>query len=493
MRRALLFRITLAVAAVAALGGVLVAVAGADDSGGLPDITAPELIARMGDQSRAPAALSGDVSWTNELFGELPFMPDHVAEPAPSPLTASGSGRFWAQDGKVRLESQGQGGDQVVVADARAGTVWTYSFADDTARLYEWAGDDAGRPAEGGSGDGEPGEPEARPSPSPPTPERVSDFLQATARFMAVEVSGQTVAAGRAAYLLTMTPAATDTALGKVEAAIDGETYVPLRLDVVAKGHDAPTLSFRFDRVSFDPVDDAVFAFSPPEGATVERETIESSGEGHGGTALRPGQEGSGGDEADSASEADGAEGDDAEAMKQMRKLARTALLTRAEAAELVDFELAWAREYKARESRWAYVFDEGMPVNALGLPVFDIASMSGVFGGDAVGGDGTDADGDRGDAAGGSPPKPQPVAVLLYGEGFGSIVLAQTKTTAEIREQMKQLPEIVDGIDLGGTQAKAIVTPLGSVVTWEHGGVTLVAAGMVPRADIVEFVRAVQ
>src|SRR5512139_131774 len=96
------------VRAFAALGRILVAVAAADDTATLPDITAPELLARMGDHSRAPDAISGDISWTNELFGELPFMPDHVAQPAASPLTASGSGRLWAQDGKLRLESQGQ-------------------------------------------------------------------------------------------------------------------------------------------------------------------------------------------------------------------------------------------------------------------------------------------------------------------------------------------------------------------------------------------------
>ena len=82
---------------------------------------------------------------------------------------------------------------------------------------------------------------------------------------------------------------------------------------------------------------------------------------------------------------------------------------------------------------------------------------------------------------------------MLLYGEGFGSIVLAQTKTTAEIRDQLEQLPEIVDTIDLGGTQAKAVVTPLGSVVIWERDGVTFVAGGMVPKADLVEFVTAVR
>jgi hypothetical protein len=285
---------------------------------------------------------------------------------------------------------------------------------------------------------------------------------------MTVEVDGQTVVAGRDAYVLTMTPAATDTALGKIEAAIDGETFVPLRVDVMARGSDAPTISFGFTRISYDPVDDAVFAFTPPEGAKVERDTIDAGGGGHdaaGGAGPKP-------------------EGDRADAMEQMKELARTALLTRPDAAELVDFPLAWARDYTARDFRWAYVFDEGMPVNALGSPVFD---MAGVF----AGASGEDA-GASGDAAGGSPPS-GPAAVLLYGEGFGSIVLAQTKTTADLREQLKQLPEVVDTIDVGGAPAKAVITPLGSVVMWERDGVTLVAAGMVPKADIVAFVTSVR
>jgi hypothetical protein len=378
---------------------------------------------------------------------------------------------MWAQDGKLRLESQGQGGDQVLVADVAAGTVWTYTFVDDTARLYEWAGD--GQQA-GGSAEGE--TPDAAPTAhGEMTPERVSAFLQAAARFMSVEVGGQAFVAGREAYLLTMTPAAADTALGKVEAAIDGETFVPLRLDVVAKGADTPTLSFGFTRISYEPVEEDVFAFTPPDGAKVERETIDPQASGRGGATAESGTTADGDATAPSAAERE-------DMMAQVKELARTALLSREEAAALVDFPLAWARDYQAREYRWAYVFDEGMPVDALGSPVFDMAGMTGAFGGEDVG-----------DAASSSPPETGPVAVLLYGEGFGSIVLVETRTTAEIREQMKQLPEIVDSIDLGGVQANAIVTPLGSLVMWERDGVTMVAGGMVPKADLVEFVTSVR
>lgn len=484
MRGKLFLTIILA-AAVAALAGALVAVAGADDTATLPDLSAPELLARMGDHSRAPDAISGDIAWTNELFGELPVMPDHAGQPAASPLMASGSGRLWAQGGKVRLESQGSGGDQVLVADAQAGTVWTYTFADDTAHLYRWQGQ---APGDGdATRDGEGETPQAVPSPGAMTPERVSGFLQGAARFMTVEVTGQTVVAGRAAYVLTMTPAAPDTALGRVEAAIDGHTFAPLRLDVVAKGHDEPTLSFAFTRVSYDPVGDEVFAFKPPDGAKVERDTVgpeSGSGDaGADGAQTKAGEDGAG-----SRSDAERAD-----VMEKMKELAQTALLSRADAASLVDFPLAWARDYTARDFRWAYVLDEGMPVNALGSPVFDMAKLFGGGGAASAEGAGASEAGSGGDAAGGSPPAMGPAAALLYGEGLGSIVLVQTKTTAEIRDQLKQLPEVVDSVDLGGTQAKAVVTPLGSVVIWERDGVTLIAAGMVPRADLVAFVGSVR
>ena len=51
-----------------------------------------------------------------------------------------------------------------------------------------------------------------------------------------------------------MTPTATDTALGSVQAAIDGKTYVPLQLQVFAKGDTSAVLQFGFTSVSYDAV-----------------------------------------------------------------------------------------------------------------------------------------------------------------------------------------------------------------------------------------------
>ena len=112
MRSRLVLWIAIAVVA-AAVAGVLVAAAGADDTTTLPDLSASELIARMSDHAQAPQAISGDISWTNELFGALPFMPDHVAQPA---AVAAHGGRLRPDVGAGR-----QGPSRVAGAGRRPG------------------------------------------------------------------------------------------------------------------------------------------------------------------------------------------------------------------------------------------------------------------------------------------------------------------------------------------------------------------------------------
>ena len=52
-----------------------------------------------------------------------------------------------------------------------------------------------------------------------------------------------------------MTPIADDTALGAVQASIDGTTMVPLRLEVFAKSGGSAVIQFGFNTVSYDPID----------------------------------------------------------------------------------------------------------------------------------------------------------------------------------------------------------------------------------------------
>ncbi len=119
--------------------------------------------------------------------------------PAQSPLTSDGSGRIWASDAGVKVESQGSGGDQVVVVSKAQRTAWVYDYAQNTVKKVVVTGK---APAETSS---------PAPSAMMMTPEAITLYLQQVARFATVEVAGQTKVAGRDAYLLRMTPAAKDT------------------------------------------------------------------------------------------------------------------------------------------------------------------------------------------------------------------------------------------------------------------------------------------
>jgi len=455
MRSKLAIYIAIGLLAAVALVAGVVAVAGAGSSTSLPAISAAELMARMAESEGQVQAVSGDISWKNDLFGDLSAAGGMGQMPAQSPLLSSGSGRIWVSDAGMRLESQGAGGDQVAGVSKATRTAWTYDYATNTVQRWVMNGD---APADA---------PMPSPSASMMTPAAIGVCLQQLAPYATVDVAGQGTVAGREVYLLRMTPVADDTALGAVQASIDGETMVPLRLEVFAKSGGAAVLQFGFDSVSYDPIDAAMYEFTPPAGAKVTTKQIDPSQMK--GEAGAKAQSGSG----------DGAMPSKADKAAH-QKLARRALLTIDQAQSLVDYPIAAARDYTARSFRWAYVFDNGMPMTALGDPVFQ---MMGMGGGSAAAMSPT---GDAGATMG-------PASVLLYGDGFGAIALAQTKTTPELDKQLKELPALVDTTTVNGAPVRSMTTPLGGVYIWQQGDTTLMAGGMVPKADLEAFVTCVR
>lgn len=422
-----------------AVGIAVASVAGAGSSEVLPPVTADELLAQVSRSSATRMSVSGEISWHNNLFGAIDAPAQLAQMPARSPLLAGGSGRLWASEAGVRVESQGAGGDQVAAVSAGSRLAWIWDSATNSAHRYEL-----------------PGEAAAGPAPSPCatatlTPIVVGAYLKRLAPHLTVQVSGQATVAGRPAYLLRMTPAAEDTAVGMVQASIDGQTWLPLRVEVFAKGAVEPVLRFGFDSISYEPVDPALFEFTVPDGAVVETETFEQATAGGVGQGYKKGA-GHGRAEADDA---------------QRRPVLGRALLTLDEARSLVDYELAWARSYEARSFRWASVLGAGGPLTAAGEPLLRMAGV---------------------DALKAS----KPTSVLVYGSGFGAITLAQTRTTDEVKEQLGKLP-LFEGPTTADGAAQSIFTPLGGVVIWQRGDTTLIASGMVTRADLEAFVRTVR
>jgi outer membrane lipoprotein-sorting protein len=448
MRRKLV--IGLALVAVAAVLLTVAAVAGGTST--LPSLTPGELLVKMGAAGEQTRAVSGEVTWKNHLLGDLSVPSQYDQRAAQTPLTADGSGRLWVSPDGVRLESQANGGDQVAVLSTARKTAWVYDYAADTVKVWKLTGDVS------------PTEPTPSPSPSVLTPSVIEQFLQQAAPYASVDVAGQTSVAGRDAYVLRLTPAATDTALGPIEVAVDGETFVPLRLQVFAASGGDPVISFAFDSVSYDTIDPSVFVFEPPAGAKVTTKEVDASAFRHGGDAAKQGETGEGKDGANEA-------------------LVQRALLTVDQAQQLAGFKLASAQGYDARAFRWAYVLDEGGPLTAGGTP---LAQLLGV-------GSGAPGEAATAETSGGKDVLVGPVVVLLYGEGFGAIALAETKTTPALEEQLKQIPQLVDTTTVGGAPAKVLATPLGGAVVWQDGGRTLVAFGLVTRADLEAFAASVR
>lgn len=451
--RALILASLVALAAVILVIGV--AVAGAGQSNPLPDIAPPDLLAKMA-QADDVTAVSGDVAWHNGLFGDLSAASGMAHLPAQSPLTSDGSGRIWVSEAGARVESQGSGGDQVVVVNKADRTAWVYDYARSAVKQVVVTGK---APAE-------------TPSPTPDatlmTPEMITLYLQQVARFATVEVAGQTMVAGRVAYQLRMTPVAEDTALGYVQAAVDGETMLPLQLEVYAKGGAAPVLKFGFTSVSYDSIDPATFAFTPPAGAKVTTKTVD-------GEKIRREIGSPGGREPSGAKKAARAE------------LAKHALLSLSEVQAQVPYDLSQARGYDARPFRWGYVFVNGFPVTAAGKAAF------GPLGMDL---DGLVLGGSHSLRAGAPASATSEASVLLYGQGFGAIVLAQTQTTPEMEKQLQQAQnasQILGATTVDGAKALEIGTPLGGAIVWQKGGTTLVAGGMVPMSDLEAFASSVR
>ena len=271
MRRRTLAIIIAAVVVVAVLV-VGVVRAGAQGTPNLPSITVGQLLQNVATKAHDTTALSGEFSWSNDLLGAGSLVSlGGSGGGGPSASLASvlngGSGRVWLQDGKARIESQSDNGNGDVVAVTNGQTAWVWQAATNTATEYTLP-----------SGAGATASPSPAPSFDPATAiSRLIDRLAPTAK---LEVSGQAVVAGQDTYTLTLTPTSPLTTFGSITVAIDGHHWVPLQVQVFAKGATKPVVSAGFTSVSYAPVSDGLFTFTPPSGATVVHKDLSNGLQG---------------------------------------------------------------------------------------------------------------------------------------------------------------------------------------------------------------------
>jgi outer membrane lipoprotein-sorting protein len=240
----------------------------------LPPTTAGDLLARLAGAPAQP--LSGTVVQTTDLgLPELPRGQGAGAELS-TLLAGSTTMRVWV-DGpdRARVAVLGALAETDVLRDGRQ--VWMWRSDTNTARrgtLPERTGQ----------------EPPALPDSAQTPQEAAQRALAAIDPTTVASVDGTATVAGRDAYELVLQPRDRQSLVGQVRLAVDAETSLPLRVQVLAAGAAEPAFETGFTSISLARPDAGVFAFSPPPGATVEQlppggEPQASGRRGHGGQA----------------------------------------------------------------------------------------------------------------------------------------------------------------------------------------------------------------
>ncbi|MBU2601039.1 MAG: hypothetical protein KKA32_02570 [Actinobacteria bacterium] len=446
-----------------------IAVASSQSGGDLPALTPAELLVKVAEEAPNTTTVSGDIAWNNDLLGvgavQLPG-----DQGALFSLLLAGSGRFWHQDGMVRFESQGRNGDMIVVANGE--TVWVYSSQSATATEYTLPA----KPAD--ASDAETSTTTGATSTTDATsaadaagavdlPRKIQEMVEGLAPYADLTVTTGVVA-GRDSYVLVMTPTAENTVVGSLQATFDGETFLPLRVQVFAAEDPKPVIDAGFTTISYDQVAAGSFEFTPPADATVELTILSMpAGMMNGMMGMMDGTMGTFGHRDGDGSPAD--------------RMEKEEPLTLEEAAAKAGFALVTPTD-PALPFEGAYVMTP--PAD------FALADMMRGTHGDAAGGvgDGT------ADAA---LPPTAPLVALKYGEGFGTVMMIETQVAdtqwTELTTALAEVPLFGTSSPFGGRQVYQLSTRLGSIVVWRQGDTVVLVGGSVSRADLEAFVAGVR
>jgi outer membrane lipoprotein-sorting protein len=91
-----------------------------------------------------------------------------------------------------------------------------------------------------------------------------------------------------------------------------------------------------------------------------------------------------------------------------------------------------------------------------------------------------------------GSPQAGEKPHVTLHGEGLGSIALLESPVKPGEQESTSSQLEGLPKVDIDGTSASELPTPLGTLLSFERAGVRYVLAGSVTPASIEAFARGI-
>jgi len=219
--------------------GVLAMPAGANEPPpALPQITADELVQSVAN-AKIPA-LTGKVSVTENLGLPMKLLPAGTG----ATVYADGQGHF-------RATLPGKTSEKTYVFDGT--TFFSWDSANKTVT------------------ESKPGNPVDKLPAGVDPATAGKDLLNLVRQFSDVKVDGTARVAGRPAYELVVTPKPTErTLLRELRLAVDSETRLPLRAEVLANGQSDPAASVQFSELTVGPQDASLFTFTPPAGATVK-------------------------------------------------------------------------------------------------------------------------------------------------------------------------------------------------------------------------------
>src|SRR5690625_3476159 len=246
--------------------------AGADE---LPDRTPEQVLTLLASHDHQP--LSGEFTQTSDLGlpslpGDLPGTDDATTGvlTALDLIDSDHTGRvFVGEQDQARVQVFDTFGERDVVVDGDQ--AWLYDSSDDTA-THLTAPEGA----------------EHAPQTPTLTPEQLAQqVLEAADPTTALTVGENVEVAGRTAYDLVLTPRSTDTLVGQVSIAVDGETGLPLQVTITARGQSDPALPVGYTRLPLTAPAAGVFDFPPPSGTTQEEVTPGQ----HDGKGIAPGEQ----------------------------------------------------------------------------------------------------------------------------------------------------------------------------------------------------------
>ncbi|SDJ75689.1 LolA family protein [Nonomuraea jiangxiensis] len=266
MRRGTFVRWGVPIATAAVIGAAIGAgpvIAAVSGEPVLPERTPQQLLADAAAATGKDGGLppmSGTVQQTASLG--LPALPQTGVESPLSLLSGSHEVKVWygAHD-KLRVAMPTQMNETNLILNG--GQAWYYDSSSNTATKLTIKG--------------EAGKQHRLPTPQPTdvTPQQVAERLLANVdQHTAVRVINNAEVAGRPAYQLVVAPKDPGSLVQEIRIALDGENYVPLQVQVYAKGSAEPAFQLGFTQVTFTPPAPENFTFTPPAGTKVEERTL---------------------------------------------------------------------------------------------------------------------------------------------------------------------------------------------------------------------------